>query len=206
MSNPDRANERITAGLAFLLITVLAGCGTSPPVRYFSLEPMYEDAINDGAVRPMVGIGEIRTPSFRYRSQMVTRGRGGEMMAHDFLRWSEPLDQALHRVVAANVDSLLPGMTVFSFPYDTGRMPRYKVRGSLDRFDVDAAGLGVLIVQWGITGEADAVIVPIGRSRYEHRSASPGDPAADAAAMNELLALFSRDIAERLQDVGATGE
>jgi uncharacterized lipoprotein YmbA len=189
----------------FLFAAVLAACGTSPPVRYFSLEPEFLEIINDGAMRPLVGIGEIRTPSFRYRSQLVTRSRGGEMIAHDFLRWSEPLDQALHRVVAANVDSLVEEMTVFSFPYDSGRMPDYKVRGSLDRFDVDTSGLGVLIVQWGITDRDDNVVFPVGRSRYESRSANPGDPAADVETMNELLAAFSRDIAKRLQEE-ATGE
>jgi uncharacterized lipoprotein YmbA len=202
----NRSAGTWTAGLACLAAFLLAGCGTSPPVRYFSLEPMYQEIVNDGVTRPMVGIGEIRTPSFRYRSQLVTRGSGGEMIAHDFLRWSEPLDQAMHRVVAANVDSLLAGMTVFSFPYDSGRMPAYKVQGSLDRFDVDTSGLGVLIVQWGITDSDDDVVVPIGRSRYESRSGSPGDPASDVATLNELLAAFSRDIAAHLQDGDATGE
>ena len=192
------ATRLSAAGVVCLFLVFVSGCGTSPPVRYFSLEPMYQEINALGAASPMVGIGEIRTPSFRYRSQLVTRGNGGEMIAHDFLRWSEPLDQALHRVIAANVDSLTPELTVFSYPYDSGRMPEYKVRGSLDRFDVDSSGLGVLVVQWGITGQKDKLVKPIGRSRYETRSANPGDPASDVDAMNELLAAFSRDIAESL--------
>ena len=56
----------------------------------------------------------------------------------------------------------------------------------------------MLVVQWGITGQKDDVVKPIGRSRYEARSANPGDPASDVDAMNELLAAFSRDIAESL--------
>ena len=194
-----RSVSTLTGVLACLFAIFIGGCGTSPPVRYFSLEPMYEAVTDGNAHRPMVGIGEIRTPSFRYRSQMVTRSDGGEMITHDFLRWSEPLDQALHRVVAANVDSLLPEMTVFSFPYDSARMPAYKVRGSLDRFDVDSTGLGVLVLQWGIIDRKDEVVRPIGRSRYESRSTNPGNPAADVAAMNELLAAFSRDVAEDLE-------
>ena len=168
-------------------------------MRYFSLEPMYQEISAEAATGPMVGIGEIRTPNFRYRSQMVTRGQGGEMITHDFLRWSEPLDQALHRIVAANVDSLAAEMTVFSFPYDTDRMPELEVRGSVDRFDVDASGLGVLIVQWSISDQDGQAIKSISRSRYEARSANPGDPASDVAAMNELLAAFSREIAGNLR-------
>ena len=113
----------------------LAGCSSSPPVRYFSLEPVYEVVENTGEERPIVGLGQLRTPNFLFRSQLVTRDRGGELIVHDFKRWSEPLDQAIHRVVAANIDSLLDDMTVVAFPYESLVKPAYRVHGSVERFE-----------------------------------------------------------------------
>ena len=186
--------------VACAVLAAIAACGSSPPVRYFSLKPAYQAENRDGTARTLVGIGEIRAPNFRFRSQMVTRGEHGELIVDDFHRWAEPLDHAMHRVVATNVDSLLDDMTVVAFPYDSAHRPAYRVRGTLEQFDVDTTGLAVLIVQWAITDDEDNLVSPTGRSRYEARSDRPGDPAASVAALNELLAAFSRDIADRLRE------
>ena len=188
------------SGISLLLVAAgLYGCGSSPPVRYFSLEPVYETVENSSAEQPVVGLGQLRTPNYLFRSQMVTRSRGGELIVHDYRRWSEPLDQAVHRVVAANVDSLVTGMTVISFPYDNAVRPSYRVHGSLDRLDVDDSGLAVLAVQWGITARDGSVLAAPRRARYEARTGSPEDPAAVVDALNQALAQFSRDIANNLE-------
>ena len=178
---------------------VLAACGSSPPVRYFSLEPVFETTENDGVEKPIVGLGELRTPNHLYRSQMVTRGRGGELVVHDFQRWSEPLDQGIHRVVAANVDSLLENLTVIAFPFDSMVRPTYRVYGNVERFDVDDAGRAVLIVQWGITLRDGEIVTAPGRSRYEADASNTSDPTAAVEALNNVLAAFSRDVAGQLR-------
>ena len=172
--------------------------GFTAPVRYFSLEPVYETVENSAAEQPIVGLGQLRTPNYLFRSQMVTRSRGGELIVHDYRRWSEPLDQAIHRVVAANVDSLVTDMTVISFPNENAIRPSYRVHGSVDRLDVDDSGLAVLAVQWGITSRDGTVVAAPRRGRYESRTDSPDDPAAVVDALNQALAQFSRDIASSL--------
>ena len=186
-------------GISLLLMAAgLHGCSSSPPVRYFSLEPVYETVANSAAEQPIVGLGQLRTPNYLFRSQMVTRSRGGEIVVHDYRRWSEPLDQAIHRVVAANVDSLVANMTVISFPYQNSVRPSYRVHGSVDRLDVDDSGLAVLAVQWGITSRDGTVVTAPRRGRYESRTDSPDDPAAVVDALNQALAGFSREIASSL--------
>jgi uncharacterized lipoprotein YmbA len=189
----------LAIGACSVVFVFFAACGSSPPVRYFSLEPVYESTVNDGVEKPIVGLGELRTPNHLYRSQMVTRGRGGELIVHDFQRWSEPLDQGIHRVVAANVDSLLENLTVIAFPFDSMVRPMYRVYGSVERFDVDDTGRAVLIVQWGITLRDRAVVAAPGRSRYEANASNTSDPTANVEALNDVLAAFSREIAERLR-------
>jgi uncharacterized lipoprotein YmbA len=179
---------------------MLAGCSSSPPVRYFSLEPVYEVVESASEEQPIIGLGQLRTPNFLFRSQLVTRDRGGELIVHDFRRWSEQLDQAIHRVVAANVDSLVEDMTVIAFPYESLVRASYRVHGSVERFDSDTAGEAVLVVQWGITGRDGTVVSPPRRSRYESRAASAEDPAAVVEALNDVLGAFSRDIADRFDN------
>jgi hypothetical protein len=188
-------------GAAVILSLLLTGCGTSPPVRYFSLEPLHEATEPAAEEQPVIGLGQLRTPNFVFRSQMVTRSRGGELIVHDFLRWSEPLDQAIHRVVAANVDGLLSGVSVIPFPYWSVLNPVYRVYGSVERFDVDDAGNGVLVVQWGIISADGAVVAEPRRSRYESRASAADDPTSVVQALNTVLADFSRDIAEHLDSL-----
>lgn len=180
---------------------MLAGCSSSPPVRYFSLEPVYQTVENTVEEQPIIGLGQLRTPNFLFRSQLVTRDRGGELIVHDFQRWSEPLDQAIHRVVAANLDSLVDNMTVIAFPYESLVKPAYRVHGSVERFDADTAGDAVLIVQWGIAARDGTIVTPPRRSRYASRAASPEDPASVVQALNEVLGAFSRDVADRFDDL-----
>jgi len=184
--------------IAVMTMLLLAGCGSSPPVRYFSLDPVLERVAQEGRAETIVGVGQLRTPNFLFRSQMVTRTDGGELIVHDFRRWSEPLDQAIHRVVAANVDGLLTDATVIAFPYESHARPDRRIYGNVERFDVDTGGLAVLVVQWGIIDQGGATLTPPHRTRYEAKAGAVDDPLAAVAALNEVLAAFSRDIAAQL--------
>ena len=194
--------KRLTVMFGAVIFSVaLAACSTSPPVRYFSLEPVFEVVENSAEVQPIVGLGQLRTPNFLFRSQLVTRGRGGELVVHDFRRWSEPLDQAIHRVVAANTDSLVDGMTVIGFPYESQIRPDYRVHGNVERFDADTSGEAVLVVQWSMTTRDGTVLTPLRRSRYASRATNADDPAAVVLALNEVLGAFSQDIASELDAI-----
>lgn len=193
--------KRVLVLLNATMPLALAACSTSPPVRYFSLEPVFEGAENSAEAQPIVGLGQLRTPNFLFRSQLVTRDRGGELVVHDFRRWSEPLDQAIHRVVAANTDSLVDDMTVIGFPFASQLRPDYRVHGNVERFDADASGEAVLVVQWSMTARDGTVLTPFRRSRYTARAANADDPAAVVQALNEVLGAFSQDIAGELEAI-----
>lgn len=182
------------------LLPLLAACGTSAPVRYYSLEAVtteYERVATEGM--PIVGAGPLTMPEYLGRSQIVTRGPGAEMIVDDFNRWAEPLDRAIHRIVASNVDSLVSDVTVVAFPYSSLVAVDYRLVGRVDRFDVDETGRAVLNVQWGIGRKNQSILVPPRRSHYEIQARVAGDADATAQAMNQLVTEFSRDIAQQLQ-------
>ena len=182
-----------------VLVLLLAACGSSPPARFYSLQPLdlaYKADANDAVV---MYLGPLRLPEYIARTQIVTRGEGAEMIVDDYHRWAEPLDDAIPRIVAVNVDNLLDRVIVVAFPSGNLVEAEYRLQGSIVRFDADAAGRAVLIVQWGITTSDGDVLVPPRRSQYEARASRPGDPGAVAIALNDTVAQFSRSIAAEIE-------
>ncbi len=187
--------------LCILVSLLLVACGSSPPVRYFSLSTMDTAYQQDGDDAVVLGLGPLRMPDYLNRSQIVTRGAGAEMQVDEFSRWAEPMDEAFHRVVSTDVDNLLDGVIVIAFPWESIMRNDlgYRLLGDVIRFDADRSGRVILELQWGISDLDSGMAVPAHRSRYETRAASSDDPAAVVSAMNEALAMFSRDIASEFE-------
>ena len=191
----------MTVGAA-LALTLMA-CSSSPPVRYFSLSPIDSGFQQDPDDSVMLGLGPFRMPDYLDRSQIVTRGANSEMQVDEFSRWSEPLATSLLRIVSTDVDNLLPGVVVVVFPYESfvRDQVKYRLVGDINRFEADHLGQIVLEVQWGVADADGGVTVPVRRNRYQAQAATPDDPSAVAAAMNDALSQFSRDIASKLEAV-----
>jgi uncharacterized lipoprotein YmbA len=190
----------MTVGLA--LAFMLIACSSSPPVRYFALSPIDAEFKQDPDDAIMLGLGPLRMPDYLNRSQIVTRGANSEIQVDEFSRWSEPLATSLLRIVSTDVDNLLRGVVVVMFPYEpfVRDQVKYRLVGDINRFEADQKGRIVLEVQWGIVNIDGDVVVPVRRNRYQAQGSTPYDPSAVAAAMNDALAQFSRDIAGKLAD------
>ncbi len=181
------------------LVLLLAACGSSPPARFYSLQALDLEYQADASDAVVMYLGPLRLPEYVARPQIVTRGDGAEMIVDDYHRWAEPLDDAIPRIVAVNVDNLVEGVIVVAFPSGNLVEAEYRLQGSIVRFDADAAGRAVLIVQWGIATPAGDILVPPRRSQYEARAARTGDTGAVATALNDTVAQFSRDIAAEIE-------
>jgi uncharacterized lipoprotein YmbA len=189
------SNRFVLVGIALML----GACGSSPTVRYFGLETIGVAHQRDAEDAPILLIGPLRVPDYLKRPQMVRRGQGSEMIVDDFNRWAEPLNDAIHRAVASNVDGLLDGLVVVAFPSGPSLKIDYRLIGYIDRFDADSSGNIVLEMQWGIGDDSGAVLAAARRSRYESRAGQPGDPASIAQAMSDAIAALSRDIAKTIE-------
>ncbi len=189
--------------LCVLVSLLVAACGSSPPVRYFALSPMDSVQRQDPDDAVTLGVGPLRLPEYLNRSQIVTRGGGSELEVDEFSRWAEPLTLALHRVVSTDVDNMMDGVIVIAFPWESvvRNDVDYRLLGEVTRFDADRSGRVVLDIQWAITDVPGGVAVAIRRSKYETRAARSDDPAVVASAMNDALAMFSRDVVSELEVV-----
>ncbi len=192
-------NRFCSLGAAILAVW-LASCGSSPPVRYYTLEAPVVSGSTDGADSIIIGMGPLRLPEYLKRSRMVSRGAGSELIVNEQARWAEPLDKAMHRVLAASVDKRLSDVVMVAFPYLETVAVNYVVLGQVERFDSDENGRVVLAVQWGVMDPNRESLIPPRRSNYESGTGNPNDPDQIARAMNSLLEQFSQDIAEQLSD------
>ena len=104
--------------LGVFVVVMFSACSSSSPVSYFSLNPIDADFKQDPDDAVMLGLGPIRMPEYLNRSQIVSRGANAEIRVDEFNRWSEPLNEAMLRIVASNVDNLLQGVVVVVFPYE----------------------------------------------------------------------------------------
>jgi uncharacterized lipoprotein YmbA len=192
--------NRVTRLVQVVSIAIVLGaCGSSPPVRYYDLEALETGYAPDKVGSSTVGVGPLRAPDYLSRPRMVTRAADATIVVNDFDRWVERLDEAIHRVLATNLDAQLDDAVVVAFPYTHISDLDYRVVGRIDRFDADADGLAVLEIQWGVIGRNDEILVQPRRARYEARSSREPKYAGIAYAMSEVVQQLSRDVAARLE-------
>lgn len=194
--------NRIIQYFVTFCFLIIAGCGSSPTVRYYALDTIDNRVAQDDEGSPIIAVGAFRMPEYLNRSQMVTRGPGAEINVDDFNRWAEPLDDAIHRVLASNLDVLLESVVVVAFPSSAVLNIDYRLMGRFDRFTSGQDGLVVLDVQWGMADSAGAVRLSPRRVRFESQATRPDDPGSIAQAMSDVLAQFCRDIAGEIASIG----
>jgi hypothetical protein len=189
-------NSRLLVVIA--LAAVAIACASSPEPRYFRLTALAEPTKTSSSLGDRaVIIGPFQLAEYLDRPQIVMLDGANAVTVADYQRWAEPLDANFQSVVAANVGRLLVSDRVLEFPAQTIVKAERRVTGRISRLDVDAEGLAVLEVQWGVLDAAGAVAQPGRLSRHESRAAG-GSYAARVAAMNATVTAFSEEVAAAL--------
>jgi uncharacterized lipoprotein YmbA len=199
-----------------VVFLVLAGLGLgipgcvslkrTPEARFFVLRSLAEppEAPPTAAPVTLVGVLPARMPGYIDRPQLVTWTAPGELRIDEFLRWAEPLDAAVTRTMAENLDTLLPESRVVRSPWAATAHPRCRVWVELTLFGLQANGEVRLEGRWALLpprGSLPLAGRPISLARGPF--AGTAGPAPDASvgveAMSELLAELSREIAAEVR-------
>lgn len=194
------AARKFRLALMFVLAATLAGaCATtSPPMRFFLLSPLDTPAASAPALDDiLVMVGPLQLPGYLDRPQLVVRQPDGQLSLHEFDRWAEPLDDHLTSTVTANLARLTGSPRIVAWPLPGRTSADRRILGRVIRFDADSSGLAVLEVQWSITDGSREPLVPVRIDTYRAQ-ASGTEPAALVAALGEVLAQFSRQLADEL--------
>jgi uncharacterized lipoprotein YmbA len=207
------SHNRLTAGpiatrfAAFIsslaLGAGLTGCSFLKPAestaRYFLLTPLPSTAPGSVASSSLaVGLGQVKLPSYLFNTSLAVRQGTNEVEYLDSAIWAERLDAGFQRVLAANLATVLPTDQVRTSAWQRDDVAA-EVYVTVEQFDVDAGGRGVLSARWRILSPGGEKLLKAGGSRLSRQGPPPDAGASGAVAtLSELIADLSRQLAQAL--------
>ena len=130
---------RLRIALATLPVVagLVAGCGTSPPSRFYTLAAT---ATSTSTSSPqlstlVIAVGPVTVPSVVDRPEFVVSTGPNEVRLDDFNRWASPLQDNLSRAIAENLVAILGTPRVVRFPQTLATEPDYRVAVEVRTFE-----------------------------------------------------------------------
>jgi hypothetical protein len=186
--------QRCIRSGAPLLLALLYGCASSPPVEYYALAPVRGTSVAAIAGRPLQ-VARVHVPPTLDRREMVRQSSAYSLEINDRHRWSAPLDQMIQSSVSEDLLNILPPGRVV-LPHEPA--PPHTLRLVIDivRFSPDTGGRVSLEASWSALSESGAgvhsaivnITVPMASMSY----------ADQVAAMSEAVAQLAGRIARDL--------
>ena len=181
---------------------LLAACSSTPPTRFYALEPIPAATSSMPATRsakavPAVGVRVVSLPAAVDRPQFVMRTGDARVSLDEFNRWAGPLRDEIARVIAGDLAAELGGpvVTVSSVLPNASDLV---VLLDVQRFDAKQ-GEGVEVdVVWIIRRPSDEANGRSGRSVVREAASGSGYEVL-VAAYNRALAGVSREIAAAIR-------
>jgi uncharacterized protein len=179
------------------LVFLLAGCGSSPPSKFYVLTADPVPPRAGAAAGNTVALGRITLPGALDRPQIARRRGGNEIVFSEEERWAGPLDDMMRRVLADDLAARLPAGVML---VESSAKPPPGVTIALDvsRFDADESGTVTLPARWEALGPTGR---PLGAPR-ESTIVEPGsgkEAAAVVATMSRAVAALAARIAGGLR-------
>jgi uncharacterized lipoprotein YmbA len=182
-----------------------AGCAflgpTPDPTRFFALTslPRAGQKAEDSAVTKalVLGIGPVRFPGYLDREQIVTRISQNRFAVAENDRWVEPLEENFSRVLAQNLSILLQSDRVVAYPWERNQRPTYQIQVEVLRFEASGEQLVELWARWMILDDARKTMTV--KDSYLSQRAIDRSSEASVAAMSEVLANFSQEVAAAIR-------
>lgn len=124
--NPSKLWMRLALGT--IAASCLIGCGSSPPVRYYTLEPQPGasapgPSASTGAAVPL-RVQRVSIPPELERRGLVQHIAAGQVRIWDSDSWAAPLDDLIGRTVSADLASRLGPASVVDASEPSSGEPR----------------------------------------------------------------------------------
>src|SRR5579885_193871 len=184
------------------LAAALAGCGTSPPPKFYALSSA---SAPDGAPPADVAVlvGPVSIPADVDRPQFVVQKGPNSVEVDEYSRWSAPLNDSIARVVAADLSVLLGSPDVATASLANFKA-QYRVTIDVQRFD-SIRGQGTTLEAVWVVRKANGE-TRSGRT-VAHETVSGDGFDTLAAAHSRALAKMSADIAGAIRaEAAATAD
>jgi uncharacterized protein len=181
--------------IAVLALLTLAGCASSPPTRFFALDPVSPGAAAAaGDTSAPVKVDAVHIPPALDRDSMVRGESNNQLQISSQDRWAGDLGEMIRRVLTQDLAQRLPsGMVV---------APESPAPASARGLVIDIltfqpqAGEVVLDADWTLLQGTQANPM-LRRSAHLTQSATPSAQ-GEAEAMSALLGQLADDIAAQM--------
>ena len=187
----------VRSALLACIAFAVSGCGTSPPVRYFTLasEPSQAARKADATANPYaIAVGPVTVPELVDRPHLVLRTSSTQVQVAEQARWAAPLKSEIPRVVADQLASLLTGASTATSSQRAVSAPDYRVLIDIQRFDSTPGVSAAIEASWTVRTRDGALLA--GRSVANEPSGAGYDELV--AAHSRALGAVSRDIANAI--------
>ncbi|MBS0421373.1 MAG: membrane integrity-associated transporter subunit PqiC [Proteobacteria bacterium] len=185
------------AALCLLAVaTVSGGCASSPPVHFYTLDPVKSPHPAATASRVPLQVGAAHLPRELDRKTLVSQNAANSLTIAEQDRWGAPLADLLRRVLTQDLVQRLPRGNVI-LPESAAPAGTNVIALDILRFQKGPSGAVVLAGSWSVAVAGSDQPGP----QYPVELSVPaagGDAAAQARAMSQLVGMLADDIAARL--------
>ncbi len=211
MKSRNQRGIRRAAHLAVMtcLLSGVSGCTFLKPAkstaRHFVLTPV--SAISSAPANPgsiAVGLGKVKIAGYIFDTSLAIRRGSNEIEYLPTNFWAERLDSGFQRVLAADLALILPTDRIPLSAWQRDEVVA-ELYVTLEQFDVDVSGRGVLVARWRILSPGGDRVVKAGSSRLSRQGPSPEDDVPGSIGiLSKLVVDFARQLAQALKDATST--
>lgn len=178
------------------LLTLLVGCASSPPTRYFTLSDGDAGALPQG-LTPSIVITQTTLPELIDRPQLIIRQSDNLVIVDELQRWAEPLRRDIPRVVANELGRQLSSSRVLSLPIDGQNFDAdYRLLIDVQRLEAIVGQGAQVDIMWRLISRQGKLIT--GRSNLRE-SIATHDTESLVSAQRRLLKAVAVEIAKSLK-------
>jgi uncharacterized protein len=190
--------------ILFVSAALLQGCGSTPPVRYYTLSSVGSNgpvsrSVSDGSAQYVLGVGPVDIPDYLERPHIVARNGENETVMAEYDRWAGSLKQDISRVLVEDLSSYLqPASSVLSWkrniPTD------YRVAVEITRLDIVPGRAVVTGAHWAVFVKDQKAPRSLQSKRFTELLTS-SDFSAIASAVSKTISQLSEEIATDVKTV-----
>jgi len=185
--------RRMALAALTLAVGLAAGCGSSPPSRFYTLAATATATAPPAPSTMVIAVGPVTIPSIVDRPEFVVSTGPNEVRLDDFNRWAAPVQDGLSRAISENLVAILGTPRVVRYPQTLAEEPDYRVAVEVRTFESAPGTSTTLDAVWTVRRMKDGK-TQTGRTSARETVAESGYEAL-AAAHSRAAARLSQDIA-----------
>ncbi|MEM1190241.1 MAG: ABC-type transport auxiliary lipoprotein family protein [Pseudomonadota bacterium] len=176
------------------LALLLEACAvSSPTINHLQLVALSEG--KPASDSPRLFLDRVLLPDYLLRDELISREDEFTLQYDAQLRWAEPLDLGIQRVLAEELALLLDTRQITRYPSPAGNLVEWQLRVEIDRFERSGNTVQLRGRGYWSPGQ-DSSVTAATLDFDESVVPDSTDPGATARALSELLARFAVALAD----------